>query len=188
MTIAAIEQWFIDTIKPAFTGRLRVVESLPADWDAKTFERIFRAAPGVFVVFGGGRRLPEYQDDLVIAARWGFVAVTTHASGELARRRGDSREIGAYEILQVLASLLEGVTPPGAVGPLHFDDVTNLFDDANEVKGAALYGLEGLLPMPLVDPNAATPTLDDFLRYDDTFDLAPPDGQAEAFDHVDLPQ
>ena len=188
MSIASIEQWFIDTIKDAFAGRLKGVESLPADWDAKTFERIFRAAPGVFVVFGGGQRIPEYQDGLVIAARWGLVAATTHASGELARRRGDSREIGAYEILEVLATLLEGVTPPGAVGPLHFEEVSNLFDDANEIKGAALYGLEGLVPMPLVDPNAPEPNLADFLRYYDKFDLAQPDGQPEAEDRVDLPQ
>lgn len=188
MSIASVEQWLIDQVKAAFIGRLRGVESLPADWDAQTFERIFRAAPGVFVVFGGGQRIPEYQDDLVIAARWGFVAVTTHASGELVRRRGDSREIGAYEILEVLASLLEGVTPPGCVGPMHFEELTNLFDDANEKKGAALYGLEGVVPMPLVDPNAPEPNLADFLRYDDKFDLAQPDGQPEAADHVDLPQ
>lgn len=188
MSIASIEQWFIDTLKPAFAGRLRVVESLPADWDAKTFERVLRSAPGLYVVFGGGPRLPQYQDGFVIAAKWGFVAVTTHASGELSRRRGDSREIGAYEILENAVAVLEGVVPPGALGPLQLENIENLFDDANESKGAALYGIEGVLPMPLIADGAAPPALDDFLTFDDVVDLAAPDGIAEGADHVVLPQ
>jgi phage gp37-like protein len=188
MSIAATEQYFIDDIKAAFNGRLKGVESLPAQWDDRTFERIFRAAPGVFVVFAGGPRLPQFQDGVVIDATWVFAAVTTHASGELARRRGDSREIGAYEILEILAARYEGAEIPGALGPMHVDDVQNLFDDAIENQGAALYALSCRLPTLLAPSDSAAPTLDDFLTFHDQVDLAPVDGQPEAADLVELDQ
>jgi phage gp37-like protein len=188
MSLATIEQYFIDDIKAAFNGRLKGVESLPAQWDARTFERIFRATPGVFVVFAGGQRLPQFEDGVVLDGTWVFAAVTTHASGELARRRGDSHEIGAYEILEILAARYEGAIVPGAPGPMHVDDAQNLFDDAIENQGAALYALTCRLPTPLAPGDGALPVLDDFLTFPDQVDLAPVDGQPEAADLVELDQ
>ena len=188
MSIATIEQHFIDTITAAFAGRLKGVESLPAMWDDKTFDRILRLSPGVFVVFSGGPRMPEFQDTVVIDATWGFIAVTTHASGELARRHGDSREIGAYEIVEILAGLLQDHLAPGAAGPMQLEDVRNMFDDALENKGATLYGLTFRMPTPIADDDAPAPSLDDFITFDGVYDLAQPDGRAEAEDTVTLPQ
>lgn len=188
MSIAAIEQHFIDTIKTRFAGRLKGVESLPAAWDDKTFERLLRLTPGVFVVFAGGPRLEEFQDTVVLGATWTFAVVTTHASGELARRRGDSREIGAYEVIEILAALFDMAIVPGAAGLMELATIENLFDDALENQGAALYGVSFRMPTPIAPDDAPLPALDDFLTFDDTFDLAPPDGAAEAVDHVELPQ
>jgi phage gp37-like protein len=188
MSIAAIEQLLIDDVKAVFAARLKGVESLPAQWDDQTFSRIVRMTPGVFVVFAGGPRLAEFQDSVVIDATWAFVAVTTHASGELARRRGDSREIGAYEIVEILASRYDGRVIEGAAGPMRLDDLQNLFDNALEAQGAALYGVSFRMPTPLTPDDAAAPSIDDFLIFRDQFDIAPADGQPEAEDTVTLPQ
>lgn len=188
MSIAAVEQHLIDTIKARFGNRLKAVESLPADWDDNTFKRILRLAPGVFVVFGGGARNPEHDDQAVIDAKWGLMAVTTHASGELARRRGDtSGMIGAYEIIETCVQLLHQHDVPEQ-GRMLLDDVQNLFTDELENQGASLYGAEFSLPMTIAPSNAPGASLDDFLTFDGVFDLAPPDGQADAEDTVALPQ
>lgn len=188
MSIATIEQYFINTVKARFAGRLKDVDSLPAAWDDKTFDRILRSTPGVFVVFAGGPRLPEFQDAVVVDGSWSFFVVTTHASGELARRRGDNREIGAYECIEILAPLFHNAIVPGAAGPMELADIANLFDDQLERKGAALYSVSFQMPTPIADDDAPPPVLDDFLVFDDTIDLAPADGAAEASDHVELPQ
>lgn len=189
MSIASVEQWFIDTIKTHFGGTLKAVESIPADWDDDTLRRVLRLAPGVFVVFGGGQRNSTDTDTgrVVIDAKWGIVAVTAHASGELARRRGDKREIGAYDILQRTARLLEGTEVPGA-GEIKVDQVENLFDAALEKQGVAVYGLALTLPMYLIPDDAEEAPLDTFQTWDNTLDSTPGNGHAEAEDHVELEQ
>ncbi|TBV76876.1 phage protein Gp37 [Pseudoxanthomonas winnipegensis] len=189
MSIASVEQWFIDTIKGHFGSTLKGVESIPADWDDETLRRVLRQAPGVFVVFGGGPRNSVDTDDgrVVIDAKWGIVAVTAHASGELARRRGDKREIGAYDILQRTARLLEGTEVPGA-GEIQVDQVENLFDAALEKQGVAVYGLALTLPMYLIPDDAEEAPLDAFKTWDNTLDSTPDNGHAEAEDHVELEQ
>lgn len=186
MSIAAVEQHIIDTAKARFGNRLRTVESLPADWDEDTFRRILRLAPGLFVVFGGGLRDNTVDDGLVINARWGLMAVTAHASGELAQRHGDAREIGAYEIIEICAQLFHQHAVPGEDRML-CTDVQNLFSGAVEKQGASLYGAEFELRMSIA-PEETGSALDDFKTFTDQFDLAAPDGQAEAEDHVELPQ
>lgn len=186
MSLVAVEQHLIDTVKGIFNNRLKTVESLPADFDADTFARILRLTPGVFIVFGGGQRSSEYDDQPVIDAKWGFIAATTHASGELARRRGDAREIGAYEIIETIVNHLHRHNVPGQ-GQLVFDDIQNLFTGEIERQGAALYGVEFTLPMSL-GAGLQPGDLDDFITFDGTFDVAPADGQVDAEDLVTLPQ
>lgn len=187
MTIAAVEQHIIDTVKARFGTRLKAVESLPADWDADTFKRLLRLAPGVFVVFGAGPRDMSSDDDApVINAKWGVIAVTTHASGELARRRGDSREIGAYEIIENCVRLLHRHPVPDQ-DQLLLTDVQNMFTGEIEKQGATLYGAEFSLRMS-IDTDDAAGSLDDFITFDGVYDLAQPDGKPDAEDTVTLPQ
>lgn len=190
MSIAAIEQHLIDTTKAAFGGVpggvLKAVESLPADWDAHTFNRLLRGVPGVFIVFGGGQQDDTSNEVGVILGQWVFIAATAHASGELARRRGDSREVGAYEIIERVVQQFDRYQVPNA-GTMRLQEVENLFTGAVEKQGAAIYGARFELPMPLLTDDAA-PTLDDFFTFQPDYDAAPTDGQLEAEDVVTLPQ
>lgn len=188
MSIAAIEDYLVAQVKAAFDGRLKAVESLPADWDNDTFKRLLRQTPGVFVVFGGGQRDATDTDDgrVVIQGKWGFIAATTHASGELARRRGDAREIGAYEIVERLCDLLEGHEVPEQ-GVLTLVGIENLFTGDLEKQGAAIYGVEFTMPM-YVTAGQSAGFLDDFVTFHADIDTAPQDGQIEAADTVQLEQ
>lgn len=185
MSIASVEQFFIDTIKARFGARLKGVESLPSDWDSKTVDRMLLLAPGAFVVFAGG---PAIAGTSEINGRWIVVAITSHASGEKARRHGDGREIGAYEIIETVVPLLHDRAVPG-IGTLRFGDVANLFDAVGESKGLSIYGAGFNLPMALeaATPDGADP-LDAFITFHAEHDLAPIDGASEAADTVTLPQ
>ncbi|WP_368565494.1 phage protein Gp37 [Pseudoxanthomonas sp. UTMC 1351] len=185
MSIAQIEQAFIDIAKARFGTHLRTVESLPADWDSETFKRILRLAPGLFVVFGGGAAMDQSTD---IRSQWVLLAVTAHASGERARRHGDSREIGAYEIIETAVPLFHDRQVPG-VGLIRFEAIENLFTAAIEEQGAAIYGARFSLPMTITaPPPGGTDPLDAFLTFNSTLDAAPADGRPEAEDVVVLPQ
>ncbi|HEL3750005.1 TPA: DUF1834 family protein [Stenotrophomonas maltophilia] len=189
MSIASVEQFLIDTLQVAFGNKIRTVESLPADWDDDTFRRVLRATPGVFVVFGGGQRNEEesHPGKVVLDARWGIVAATAHASGELARRRGDKVDIGAYEIIQRVAKVVEALAVPGN-GEIRVEGVENLFSGDLERQGAAIYGLQLTLPMYLSGDDDVEPNLDDFRTWHNEIDTAPADGQPEASDTVTLEQ
>ncbi len=185
MSIKAIEQHIIDTAKAAFGTRLRSVDSLPADWDALTIERAFGGAPGLYVVFGGATRDPN-REDLVGITKWALTAFTDHPN-EPARRHGDSRVIGAYEIIETAAALFDQHDVPG-VGRMELVDIDDLFQDAVERKGGSIYGAAFTLPMALPDPATVVDNLVDFLTFDGKFDVAPADGQVDAEDTVALPQ
>ena len=187
MSIAAIEQHIIDTAKAHFGNALKAVESLPADWDDETFRRILRLAPGLFVVFGGGDRDSSYDNRNVIQGKWGLVAVTAHASGELARRRGDSREIGAYEIIERAVSLFDEHDVPDE-GQMEFEGIDNLFSADLEKQGAAIYGARFSLPMSVALDPGTSPSLDAFITFHGDIDAAPADGQIESADTVLLEQ
>lgn len=183
MSIKAVEEFLIQTLQTRFGNRLKAVESLPSEWDDKTIERMLRLAPGAFVVFAGG---PARAGSTQITSRWIVVAATNHASGELARRHGDAREIGAYEIVETVIPLLHDCTVPD-VGTLQFTDVANLFSAANDARGLAIYGAAFDLPMELGTDDTAGDPLDAFITFHADTDLAPADGEPEAGDTVTLP-
>ena len=181
--ITAVEDYLIARVKADALGqKLRAVESLPGVWDAATLSQVLKSMPGVFISFLGGSGGPSGNHTAALESRWTVYAVTGHASGQAARRRGDGREIGAYEILERLVPLLHGHTIPD-YGTLKLTDISNLFTDGADFRGVALYGATFTLPLafpPVLDASA----LDDFTTFGAAYDLAPPDGKADAEDQV----
>lgn len=190
MSIASTETWFIDRLKARFEPHLRTVESLPADFDDEAFERMLREAPGIYVVFNGGARSDAYGESLVIDARWSFFAVTGHQQGDLARRHGDAREIGAYQMLELMTGVLEGAMPPDAADQMRVLTIGNVFSEGVDYKGATAYVIECGMDQG-IGPSAegpVDPALDDFVTFHGDIDLAKPDGQIDAADTLTLPQ
>lgn len=184
--ITDVELYLVDLLKAGFAGTVRMVDSLPDDWDDKTFERLLRDAPGAYVVFGGGQASPQQTDDEAsLEGGWSVVLVTTHKSGEKARRHGDLLQIGAYAMINTTVALLHGHTIPD-VGTLVLSHVDNLNGDAVDRQGGAIYAAGFRLRMTFDAGGVEPSTLDNFLTYTDDVHMADSENAVDASDIVHL--
>ena len=171
MTIIAIEDALINKIKAALGTKVQGVESLPGDWDDEMLKRMLRYVPGVYVAFPGGPRLGAAgAAEATIDGKWLVYICTGHASGEAARRRGDSLQAGAYELIEVLAPLLDGFTVPN-VGAFSVADVSNLYTGSIDKQGIAIYAMTLSIPMTFSQP--VDDTLAPFETFAAQYDVPP---------------
>jgi phage gp37-like protein len=153
MIIGAIEDGIIAKIKTILGDKVRAVDALPASWDDLVLDRILRVTPGAYVSFAGGADATPGGVAPSIDGAWSVAVVTNHASGEKARRRGDTTAAGAYELIEVLVAGLHGHNVTGQ-GSLIFVRIENLFDDVIDKKGVMVYAIVFRLSMafdPAVD-------------------------------------
>lgn len=177
MSLLAIEDNLIATIKSIVTDKVRTVDSLPGDWDDETLKRLLRLMPGVFVVFAGGAPERAGGTSAQLNSVWLVYAATAHASGEAARRRGDARQVGAYELLELLVPRLHGHTVPNE-GTLSFARIENLYTGAIDKQGVAVYA--ATFNMPIALPSNLDPALlDAFERFEAQYDIPPHESAAE---------
>lgn len=186
----AIEEALILNTKGVLTinGELlvRTVEALPGDLrDAQALRELASAAPAVYWAFLGGRNSIE-ADDIHINSVWGCYIVTDHASGHDARRRGDGRQIGAYDIMKMVLPIINGLTITG-VGTANFKRVENLFSIRVDKVGAALYAATFEIPLPL-DYELDLAGLNNFETYHAEHSLAPGADEPAAIDEITLEQ
>lgn len=190
-TIAAIENHLVAQLRALFGDRVREVESGPAQLSEGELERILRVAPAVYVAFLAGRR--EVGPGIKMVGSWGVYAVAANAAGEQARRHGDARTIGAYDLVELAAAQLDQHVVPD-VGTAEVREITNLFSAAFVRHGRSVYAVVLDLPMTLpagVDPS----TLADFATFHANWDVPahgnvdpplPADADADATDNVTL--
>lgn len=171
MGILAVENALIARIQQVLGDKVRKVGSLPGDWDDDMLKRLLRAVPGVFVVYPGGSRSGAVSTSVKKDAQWIVYVVTGHASGEAARRRGDSQQVGAYELLDTLEPALHGFTVADE-GTFAFERDENLYTGRIDTQGIAVYAIT--LQMLTVVPNQVDgSTLDDFETFDAQYDIPP---------------
>lgn len=94
--------------------------------------------------------------------------VTTHPSGDEGRRRGDKRQIGAYQILSALIPVINNFTIPD-VGSFRFKQARNLYSALLEKNHVALYVATFELPMTFSLTEDST--LDNFETFHVDYDL-----------------
>ncbi|WP_421793408.1 phage protein Gp37 [Hydrocarboniphaga effusa] len=183
--IAAVEDAITARARLLCGNRVRDVATIPAEWDANLLERVLRALPGVFIAFVGGADKTPGGTTASFDAIFSVIAVTNHASGELARRRGDSRVIGAYDLIELLIPGLHKLKVPD-VGTLIFQRVENLYTGALDKLGIAAYA--ALFAMPLsFDTPVDESTLAPFETFTQTF-AKPPAGDPSPTLTTTLPQ
>lgn len=170
--ITAVEDDLLAALTAAAAGAKVRVESLPGDWDDDMLKRLLPLAPCVLVAFSGGvpARIGELEP--TIDSQWAVYAVTSHPSGQAARRRGNAQALGAYELIsRLVVPALHGRDVPDA-GVAHLVRVDNLFTGSVERQGLAVYAATFRVPMPfsvLPDPEG----LDDFATFVAQLDVPP---------------
>lgn len=184
---ADIEDALLARVRDRFGATLRQVDSIPADWDDEMVLRFLLNAPAVFLSWGITRSSGSTDMTAEVDVQWQFTVVTAHEGKEAARRRGDARAIGAYDIVERLIPLMHGFSAPDE-SALRFESADNLFSAASERRGMAVYGVLFSMPMAMQDGDPPPSDLEDFLRFHADYDQQPTDGQTEASDHVTLPQ
>lgn len=199
--ISRVEDRILAVCRERLGQTVRAIESLPGRWDQDMLRRALRMVPGVYVGFLGGKA-DEDRMEPEIAARYNVYAVTGHASGELARRRGDPVAIGAYEILERVIPGLHNLTIDG-IGTMELRGIENIYSGKLDNQGVAVYGAAFEIPLTF-EPPVLPEDLSDFITFDAQYDVEPhhdreqhekwveepPDysaSQPEAHDTVTLP-
>ncbi|WP_422402556.1 phage protein Gp37 [Pseudomonas sp. GZD-209] len=135
--LAKVEDAMIERCRELVGDRLKAIEDLPGNWDEATLAAARRNVPGIYIAWSGGSAVTSGRP--MINGRYAVYVVTGHASGERARRRGNGRDIGAYEILERVVPGLHGLSVDG-VGTLRLERVDNLYSDQGDKKGVIVYG------------------------------------------------
>lgn len=170
--ITATEDDLLATLAAAVAGTKLRVDSLPGDWDDDMLKRLQTLAPCVLLSFAGG--VPPVLGELEpnVAGQWLVYAVTSHPSGQAARRRGSAQAIGAYELLaRLIVPALHGHRVPGA-GLAQLARIENLFTGTVEKQGLAVYAAAFSVPMPF-DTLPDGSALDDFATFYAQLDVPP---------------
>lgn len=182
--LAKIEDAIIERCQKVLGDHVKTVEDLPGKWNQKTLRAALRKVPGVFVAWGGARG----DGDLARPAtqnRYVVYVVTSHASGERERRRGNARQVGAYELLERVVPAVHALTVPD-VGSLALESIDNLYADHFDKEGvvvyAAAYRLKVLWPAAF-DVNDLNP----FELYTGTHHIGG-DDDPDTQSRVELPQ
>jgi phage gp37-like protein len=169
--IATVENAIVAQAKTALgfpaSPVVRQVETLPGGWTLDMLKRALQMAPGVHVAFLGGQ---AQSDGGYINARFAAYAVSKGAR-EDERRRGNAREIGAYEIIELLGTHLDRLAVP-EIGSLFARGVENVFSEAMFELGGTVYALTlelPNLPWPAKDTSSLVP----FITFEGTHSMAP---------------
>lgn len=178
--LAEIEDAIIARCQTVVGDRVKTIEDLPGRWDEKTLRAALRQVPGIYVSWGGARGDGNLAQPAA-SARYVVYVVTGHASGNRERRRGNARQVGAYELLERIVPAVHGLTVQG-VGTLALDSIDNLYSEHFDKQGVVIYGASyrlNLMFPPAFDVN----TLDDFELYTGTHqvgDADDPDTESRA--------
>ncbi|WP_445157404.1 DUF1834 family protein [Halomonas sp. E14] len=163
--IADAEDAIVTACRQVLGQTVATIETLPGPWDQDALALAFRKMPGVWVYFDGGQPGKGARGGR-IDARFMVYAVTSHASGGRERQRGNSRQIGAYEIVERLVPTLSN-KPAAKLGTLMFAGLRVLAPASAQRKGVAVYEMAFTLEMAFPAPRDAA-DLGDFAIYSAT--------------------
>ncbi len=159
MHIAAVEDAIIAACNTALDGRARQAESLPGGWSLDMLKSALQFAPSVFVAYQGS----DIGSDFYRHNGRFTVYVVSKGADELRRRRGNTRIMGAYDMLDRLVPALAVLTIPN-IGKLSLASIDNLFRDAMFDLGGTVYGIQcKVRSMSFAAPDEDT--LNDFVTW-----------------------
>jgi hypothetical protein len=167
------ENALVNRIKVAPIGlKLRQVDTLP-DLDGDTLVKKFATdAPAAYVAPAATLGIK----DSIMNVGFGIACVARNASGQAATRKGDGKLIGMYEMIEVIAGLLDGYVA-GEI-PLYATGVSIMNDEKIYKAGlqVAVITLEGQMKLPSAIDES---NLDDFITLGGQYDVMPHASTAE---------
>lgn len=179
--IADIEDAIIAKVEATLGNTVKEVVTIQGGWTLDMLKRALQRAPSVYVAFLGGKR---GIDEGYINGKFA-VYIVTKAAIETARRRGTAREIGAYDIIELLTPVLDGMEVTD-IGNLSQQSIDNLFRDAMFDLGGTVYGLMFEVANMPMSFEADLTTLTDFVKFRAEHSLAPGPDEPAAVDEVTL--
>lgn len=135
--LAEVEDAMAERCRKVIGKHVSTIETLPGNWDDNTLKAARRQVPGIYIAWSGGSATPGNR--AALNSRYAVYVVTGQASGERERRRGNNRQVGAYEILERIVPGLHGMAVDG-VGSLLLERVDNLYSDRADKDGIVIYG------------------------------------------------
>lgn len=209
--ITAIEDQILARLR-AGESRLgyawKTLESYPADWDRWLEETKGQIkTPAAWTGFAGTRTIRTQADgSLWVDAVFGLTVMDRHQGDEKAQRRGGTGgTIGTYQLLEDALALLAGWVPDDAYRPIEIGRVRHVGRLGAEKRASMIAAeLMNSFPLPTVPQDLAEPAPALFEAFHANWDVPvfggvdaapgtpgiqlPADAQADATDHVELPQ
>ena len=197
--IGEIEQAIIDRIKAAQAAdvlgyKLKTIGTWGGD-NSDDLRRLVKSFPAVWVIYAGetpGRHTSRYQE---YTARFNIVIAAQSLRNEKQARRGSSGNVGSYQILQDVKSLILNSRLALDIQPVRPGRVTPLINEKSNEHLASLYGLE-VSVVYREDQVGETNSLDDFNTFHANWDLPefgnvgqdgiPDDENADSTSHLTL--
>lgn len=161
------ENALVNRIKVAPIGlKLRQVDTLP-DLDGDTLVKKFATdAPAAYVAPAATLGIK----DSIMDVGFGIACVARNAGGQAATRKGDGKVIGLYEMVEIIAGMLDGFVA-GEI-PLYAISVSIMNDEKIYKAGlqVAVISLQGQMKLPSALDESS---LDDFLTLGGQYDVMP---------------
>ncbi|SDK31994.1 phage protein Gp37 [Billgrantia gudaonensis] len=182
--LAEIEDAIVERCQVVVGEHVKTIADLPGRWNDKTLRAALRQVPGIYVAWGGARGDGNLTQPAA-NSRYVVYVVTGHASGERERRRGNARQVGAYELLERVVPAVHGLSVKG-VGSLALESLDNLYSDLFDKEGVVVYGAAYRLNLvfpPAFDVNDLAP----FEKYRATHEIGTDDDPVTE-SRADLPQ
>lgn len=171
--IAHTESALLEAVGELFGATLHELGTHPGTWSDITIRHMLTAPPAIYLAWLGcddGRTRHEVE------SRWVFYVIAERLNG------ADVNHLGIYQMIERLVSGVNG----RAFGPstnMRLSKVQNLYTDAQDEQGVALYGLYFTCVTPLPS-NTDPSSLDDFERHYQTW--RQPDGTPAFKAHIDV--
>ena len=192
--IGATEDAIRARLQQVLGNHVRTIEYAPPDWDEDYLKRVMLNLPGVFVIFHGGQGTPN-SNTPVLEAHWSIVAAVRHVQTAKQRARGDTTEIGCFEIFEIALPALHGMTvflngemtDENAVGTLNFLAWDNDASLQHERQAMMVQSLKFSMQIAFSgNPDAGL--LVPFETFQSTYDIGQPEGAPVTGDSVELEQ
>lgn len=197
--IGTIEQAIIDRIQAASTGgtlgyRLAAVTSYGGELDGDISAVLRLRFPAAWVVYAGGTAR-QGAGGKIWQARFAVVVAAKGGRNQVERRRGADDKVGAYQLAEDMASLLERQTLGLDIAPIDVGAIRTLFNGAAKADRLAVFALD-LTTAYAADPGVDEVELAAFQTFHADWDIPPhgnvsaplPAADADASDTVTLEQ